>query len=177
MSRAYNLLNLFGEDHSDAIVQYILSEPIASRVRKLREMFSKDQLDPNEEESQELDPHITIFYGLKDEDLPNVKESLQNFGTAGFTIKSKPIIFDNPKHDVLVLPVESQCFGQLHKHIGNWCGRVPPTFREYNPHCTILYLKKGTPYNHVSLPEDYNGTTDTLEFSDTNDNPHIIQLR
>lgn len=177
MSRASNLISLVGEEHSNALVQYKLSGPIADKIRELRNMFSKDQLDPNEDESQKLDPHVTIFYGLQNEDLPDVKECLKDFGTAGFTIKAKPKIFDNPKHDVLILPVESQCFVQIHKHIRNWCGKEPPTFREYKPHCTILYLKKGTPYNHVSLPEDYHGTTNVVEFSDTNDNPHKIQLR
>jgi 2'-5' RNA ligase len=176
MSLAANLISLIGEEHSNALVQYTLSEPIASKVRELRNMFSKDQLDPNENEAQDLDPHVTIFYGLQDEDLSDVKECLKNFGTAGFTIKSKPTIFDNPKHDVLILPVESACFGQLHKHISNWCGKVPPTFREYKPHCTIAYLKKGTPYKHISLPKDYQGTTNEVEFSDTKDNSHKIQL-
>lgn len=177
MSRAVKLLTLFEEGHKNALVQYKLAEPMAKKVLELRKMFSKDQLDPNEEDSQELDPHVTIFYGLKDEDLSDVKESLKDFGTVGFSIGSKPIIFDNPKHDVLVLPVQSKCFGQLHNHIGNWCGRVPPTFREYKPHCTISYLKKGTPYGHVKLPSNIVGRTDQVEFSDTNDNSHIIQLR
>ena len=177
MSRARNLISLFGEEHTNALVQYKLAEPIANQVRKLRSMLSKDDLDSNEDEAQDLDPHVTIFYGLQDEDLSDVKECLKYFGTAGFTIKSKPTIFDNPKHDVLILPVESSCFGQLNKHIRNWCGKEPPTYREYHPHCTIAYLKKGIPYKHLSLPKDYQGTTDEVEFSDTNDNSHRIQLR
>ena len=176
MSRAGNLLTSVQEEHSNAVLQYELPEAEAKQILNLRKLFSPEDLDP-EEDNQDLPPHITVFYGLKDEDLSDVQECLKNFGRAGYTIQPKPIIFDNQKHDVLVLPVQSQCFSDIHKHVGNWCNRVPPTFREYKPHCTISYLKKGTPYDHVRLPNYIVGNTDELQFSDTKDKPHTIRLR
>lgn len=176
MSRASDLLSFLNEKHNVALVQYKLEKSDADEVVKLRKMFLPHQLDTKEEENQSLPPHVTIFYGLDDSDLSVVGKALENFGKLSYRIKSKPIIFDNPEHDVLVLPLESDDFGRLHKYISKITGKVPPTFREYKPHCTISYLKKGTPYKHVKLPHDIEGTTNVVEFSDTNDTGHIINL-
>ena len=177
MSRARELIIRLDEKHDLAVVQYKLPEPEAKKIKKLTTMFSEDQLDPNEAESQNYDPHVTIFYGLKDEDLPLVRKGLKNFGPLEYTIEAKPKIFDNPKHDVLMLPVQSDCFTRLHNHIKECTGREPPTFKEYNPHCTILYLKKGTPYEHARLSSNIDGKTNAVQFSDTQDKQHRIMLR
>ena len=173
MARANEIASLLTEEHSFAVVSYGLNKSNADKIEKLRGMFSADQLDPEEEN---LPPHITIFYGLKDHHLPIMQEDLRDFGELSFTIGAKPKIFDNPKHDVLVLPVESACFVRLHKHIRNLTGVEPPTYREYVPHCTIAFLKKGTPYDHVSLPSDIIGKTSAVSFSSTQDKLHPIRL-
>jgi 2'-5' RNA ligase len=168
---------LISEVHNYAVIQLMLPPEQAHQILNLRHLFSEDELDKLESESQDLPPHITIFYGLSNSDLPQLQKELKRFGPLEYKIQPHPKVFKNERHDVLHFPVESEDFRKLHYQIRNLTGKVPPTFKEYRPHCTVLYLKKETPYLHCKLNKSLIGKTNSVTFSDTDDQQHLIELR
>jgi 2'-5' RNA ligase len=173
LNKASFIKCLLDEQFKYASLQYTLPPSISSRINALRGKIPEEDFDPEEDID---DPHITIFYGLSDRDMSSVMDGVKDFGPLKYRIKGTPTFFDNPKHDVIVLPVESGCFHRLHTHIGNLTGKEPPTFKEYKPQVTIAYLKKSSNRNGINLSSDINGLADVVDFYGTNDKPHIISL-
>ena len=161
------------EDHQFAVIQCPLHHICGEEIETLRRRFSEEDLDMTEEV---LPPHVTIFYGLKDFHLSDLQEALKDFGELEFTMMPKPKVFDNPRHDVLFLPIESTDFKRLHTHIGRLTGVAPPTYKTYIPHCTVAFLKKGVSYSHASLSKPVHGRALSLEFLTTTEKPYLIEL-
>ena len=89
----------------------------------------------------ELDPHVTVLYGLHTTNFKDVEKIIKN--QKQFEIKLEKIsIFDtNPDYDVLKIEVESDELRKLNDKLKS----LPYTnsFKSYKPHCTIAYIKKG----------------------------------
>lgn len=96
----------------------------------------------------ELDPHITVLYGLLDvnwEDValycyPNSKIKLKVTGIDTFET--------NENYDVVFFSVESRALEAMnYKLVHNF--DVSLTHKEYHPHMTLAYVKKGTGKKYV----------------------------
>jgi hypothetical protein len=104
----------------------------------------------------ENEPHITIKYGLHD----------QQFSTILSKIKFQPItfkltkisLFENDKYDVLKFDVKSKQLHDLNKFISNNfdCTDSYPT---YHPHSTIAYLLPGKGKYYTKLKTNIIGKT------------------
>lgn len=93
------------------------------------------------EKGLEDKPHITIKFGIHDDDPKPVKQLVKNFGPIDVTF-GETTIFSSDKYDVLVVGVDSDDLHTLNKKIkdGVECTDTHPT---YKPHLTIAYLKSG----------------------------------
>lgn len=178
MSRATEILYMLNEQHSFAVVSVKLPDVVADQIRSIKRQIPVEYIDTNEDKN--LDPHVTIFYGLSDEDLPFLAEELGSYGKPlHYTIEGRIEVFpgktDNYK--VLVLPVKSNCFSELHQFIRDITGKEPPTFREYKPHATIAYVKSNSPNNYDIPFHEISDVVDNVEFSTANDHCYTIFLR
>lgn len=91
----------------------------------------------------ELNPHVTIIYGINEEECPigDIKNKLKNHHP--FKIKVNGIgIFHNDKFDVVKLNVEKTKELQM---VFNDLNTLPNSneFPDYSPHITIGYVKPG----------------------------------
>jgi len=127
--------------HSYSWVYIDLPEDV---VKKLV-AFGK-QIDPEdlfEEEGDnglELDPHITVKYGLLTEDNKDVKKCLEG-SKGGKVHMGKSSLFEGKSYDVVKISVESEALNVLHDKLN----RLPHEDKhmDYCPHATIAYVKSG----------------------------------
>ncbi len=97
----------------------------------------------------ETDPHITILYGLHDDEfkLDELKKILPPIEKV-FAFKKNISIFENENFDVLKFDIESSILHELNSAI---CEKFPYTSTfDYHPHMTIAYVKKGTGKKYIS---------------------------
>jgi 2'-5' RNA ligase len=108
--------------------------------------------DGKEEFGRELEPHITVLFGLhsdvSDEDIEKITNKITSidFDLAGISC------FENSMFDVLKFDIESEDLHELNKKFSE----LPHTtdYPDYHPHSTICYLKKGMGEKYVKLLSD-----------------------
>lgn len=131
--------------------------------------FKKD--DPREEYGLENVPHVSVLYGLKEEqDYFKIRDKLKNFGAFEFEIgKIKRFGNENKPYDVLVIEIVSPRLSEIHKFIReNY--KNDYSFPEYIPHMTLAYVKKGE-LKEIEGDSSWTGTKykcDLLRFSHIN---------
>jgi len=144
--------------HTYSSTQIQLPQDIAKETLKIALAIPDDQIytDPeNPSYGRELDPHITIKYGLKTT-RPEDVEGLIEDDIQKFKVRlGKISVFsgedtDNP-YDVIKVDVESEELEKLNALFSTL--ENGDTHPDYKPHATIAYVKKG-------YGEDYVGRTD-----------------
>ena len=98
-------------------------------------------LDPNEDTPHDYFPHVTLFYGFEDTDLPMVHHTIRTTKSDYVRVNCAPDFFHQDTHDVVYFPVESPGLSALHYELRRVTGREP-TYPIYTPHCTIAYTRK-----------------------------------
>ncbi len=177
ITRSTNIIKLINERaHSYATLQYILPEELSTFMRIIRqERFLPEEVDL--EEDYPYTPHISLFYGLSDDDYPILKKKFKNYGELHFSILGTPTIFETPTHNVVVLPVESVDFNRVNMEVRRGTGKEPPTYKKFNPHMTLCYLKKNSPINnYTSFFSIVHGIATELDFSTENETSMNINL-
>jgi 2'-5' RNA ligase len=97
---------------------------------------------------REKEPHVTVLYGLRNDDehayrglsLPKVEWGFANLSA-----------FRNPKCDVLKLSVHGPGTHHLRDLLMRRFPTAPQTFKTYQPHVTIAYLKPGMSKHYTGL--------------------------
>ena len=103
---------------------------------------------------RELKPHVTLKYGLLDED-PEKFFSVIPAKPIRFSLATVSRFDTNPDYDVLKIDVVSDHLGELNKMVSTKF-KNEDTHPEYKPHLTLAYVKKG------ALPE-LDGNTDFMQ--------------
>lgn len=124
--------------HDFSSTQVELPAAMASRVLKIGSRIPKNLLA---DDGVEMEPHITVKYGLHDESPEEVRRLLEGEGPVKVTVQGASI-FDNPEFDVVKLDVDSPDLHRLNKKIANAMPHTD-THPDYTPHVTIAYVKKG----------------------------------
>lgn len=106
-----------------------------------------EKLDENDVIEIEDKPHVTIKYGLVTQE-PKEVSAILTHPTSMSCMFGKTAIFESPEHDVLYLEVISKDFVDLHQFLSNSLTNKQ-THKEYIPHLTLAYLKKGTSKKYV----------------------------
>lgn len=152
--------------------QVNLTGEAAIRVLWLANQIRDEDLHPTK--GRELVPHVTLRYGLHDEDPSPVGRVLAGAGPVKFRLTGLGV-FDGPDYDVLVVDVEGNSLRWLNKKLG----KLPntETFR-YTPHCTIGYLKKGRAAKYLKvLPRvDLDVEADGVVFTTPDDATSYLPL-
>lgn len=103
----------------------------------------------SDEYGYEEEPHVTILYGFKyDDDIDKIKKILTQLKNE-IRIFIKDIdIFSTDKFDVVKFNVESKMLVKLNEIMSKNFDHIV-TYRDYKPHMTIAYVKKGTGEKYV----------------------------
>lgn len=118
-------------------------------IKEIQKKIPKEDIYFGESEEEtddygiEDECHITIVYGLENsvnfKDIEPYLFKLKDYQTILVNIST----FENSKFDVLKVGVKCQLASESNKQI-NENFDVHATYKEYNPHMTIAYMKKGT---------------------------------
>jgi len=147
------------EPHQYACVMANLPEPLRSKCLNLASHILNDELD---EQGREVEPHVTVLYGLHTNDQQDVKKLVQEFGSVKIKLGPLKIFPANEKqsqrggsqYDVLYASVKSKDLVTLNNELKS----LPhtSTFPKYVPHVCIAYLKPGEGKKYVGR-KDLNG--------------------
>lgn len=136
---ADQLLQLLEEYKSASVL--IPVDPVTARHAMRLRRHLLPHLDLDEDNPTSYFPHVTLFYGLKDEDAQAVHQVVRTTKTDFVTVKCAPAFFHQEAYDVVYFPVESPGLVTLHYTLRRVTGREP-TYPIYTPHCTIAYTRK-----------------------------------
>jgi len=146
---AHRIVDSLLEDegpHSHSCVMINLPEELANQIIAWGRLQVNDEdvtVDEKGGKGREMEPHITVLYGLLDsKPSPMLEQVFEH--TAPFDIKLGPCsLFKNGEHDVLKMDVISPFLRALNRNI---CSVVTyeNDFPDYKPHVTIAYVRPGT---------------------------------
>jgi hypothetical protein len=131
--------------HQYSCVQYNLPTQVAQQVISWGNTHVPDEIlySPPEDSTygRESLIHCTVFFGLHTDSAVPVVPLLEN--ESPFSIRLGQIsCFSNDFFDVLKIDVSSDNLIRLHNKLGG-CLSSTRKFKNYIPHITIAYLKKG----------------------------------
>lgn len=112
----------------------------------------KDPTDPGFGREDEM--HVTVLYGLHSDSSEETRRIVSK--QQPFTVELGNVgIFSNDKFDVIKVNVQSP---ELHKLNKRLTDQVTYTnkFKEYRPHVTIAYVKKGKGWKYNGI-DDFDG--------------------
>ena len=121
----------------------------------------------------ENDPHVTIKYGFTEDLKKDFVEGIANHFDP-FVVTLKAItLFNNPKYDVVKFDVESPILLQIRAMVNDLPNE--DKYKDYNPHMTISYVKKGSfPLKkeglHIQIP------ISRLKYSGKNEEKFFVDL-
>lgn len=154
----------FEELHSYSSTQFNLPGELAFQVLLMSERIAHDDLA---EDGRELNPHITVKYGLHTNDAEEVRKVVQDSAPIAVTL-GKTSTFPGSEYDVVKIEIESQGLRDLNAAISEKL-HCTDTYPEYKPHCTIAYVKPGMGETYAAALNDLQGKVavfDRLIFSD-----------
>jgi len=133
-------------DFKYASTQFDMPDNIIRMLKQLQ-----GRIDPNDlgEDGIEANPHVTIKYGLTNDDAESITMLAKYFQPFHIDLGGVSL-FENEKFDVVKIDVESDTLRQLNQAIAR-TGSVD-THPGYNPHLTIAYIKPGMGRKYLSLP-------------------------
>lgn len=109
----------------------------------------KDPEDPSFGREDEI--HVTVLYGLHSDSAQDTKKVLLT--QKPFTIElGKISIFSHEKFDVIKIDIHSPELHKLNKKMTD-CVTYTNKFKEYTPHVTIAYVKKGKGWKYSGKTE------------------------
>ena len=123
--------------------------------------------------------HTTALFGLKDNDLDQVKEILKTYPMIKLTVKNEIGVFDNSEkmeYQVIYLPVESSDLVKLNKELTEKTKTEAPTFKTYKPHLTIAYVLPGKKTDYTVDFDSIEFEAKEADFSTTTNEHTLIKL-
>lgn len=161
--------------HSFSSTQFNLPAELADAVRGLALSIHDDDLA---EDGREMEPHVTVKYGLHTDDANDVRDAV--YGEPPVAIQlGKCSIFERrdkssqrggSEWDVVKIEVISESIRDLNAKISERL-TCTDTFPDYKPHITIAYVKPGLGEKYartLNALEGRTATFDRLVFSNKN---------
>ncbi len=135
-------------------------------------------IDPDDPSyGREDEPHITVRYGMETVDVKDIAPAFE--GLPPIKVKAgKVSIFEADDYDVVKIDIESPDLLAANKKVGDTVSLPGETFKDYKPHATIAYVKKGEGQKYVGDTnlEGQEFTIDKITFSGKDGNLHEIPL-
>jgi hypothetical protein len=130
------------KEHSYSSTQINLAKDDRAKILawSRKNIPTSDLVHNSHAEGRELETHVTVLFGLHDDNSKNVAKALAN--VKPFHIKLGKISkFEAPTHDVIKFEVISADLVKANRILA----RLPHTSKyKYAPHCTLAYVKKGS---------------------------------
>lgn len=164
-------------NHEYSSTQVNIPMTIATKLQKWgKETISDEDVYDEEGYGREEESHVTVLFGLHANEPNDAQEALKDESPVTLTIKETSM-FEAKDYDVLKFTIESEDLVRLNKKISDHCENTQ-THPNYNPHCTIAYLKKGKGKEYCG-DKTFDGTEITIDkimFSNKNRIKTSIQL-
>lgn len=145
-----------------------LSSQITEHFHKM--IDEDDVYDDEPGHGLELEPHVTVLYGLHTEKFSDILTNV-SLKPCKFSFKNISL-FQNEKYDVLKFDVKSSDLISLNKEVASNLSHTT-SYPNYHPHCTIAYLKPGTGKKYLKIKCNLIGksyTGNLFVFSDKSSN-------
>lgn len=132
------------QPHEFSCLLFNLPGDLSYEVRQLADQIPTEDLAA---EGRELNPHVTIKFGLHTDDPEEVRSAIQAMPPVAVAI-GKASIFTGkgeggkPAYDVVKLEVESDALHKMNAGVSD-CLECTDTRPEYKPHVTLAYVKPG----------------------------------
>ena len=140
---------------------------IANKIDK------EDLFEDDDDTGIEEDSHVTVLYGVHDNQNDKVKALLESvFKMDGELVKLH--IFENERFDVLVVKVESKGLRDLNDRLKNSL-KYTNDYPDYKAHATVAYLKSGKGKKYL---KDFKKTDCVFDriFYNNSDNSHSEKI-
>jgi len=168
---------LLEKQHDYSSTQVNLPTDIAQKIMKWSHQFiAEEDVYTEDDHGRETEPHVTVLFGLHDNDAHSLKNALKGEKKVTMELKETSI-FESAQYDVVKFTVESEDLYRLNRKISDACENTQ-SHPSYSPHCTISYVKKGTGKKYIGNKE-FDGTKliiDHILFSDKNRDKTKIAL-
>lgn len=168
--------------HQYSCLMFRLPGDLSYEVRQLGDLILSEDLA---DDGRELDPHITIKYGLHTDDPEEVRQAIQDqapiaiqIGSASYFAGAAGTDSEPPGADVVKLDINSESLHGLNKLVSDKLQHTD-TYPDYKPHVTIAYVKRGLGEFYAKRLNVLEGKTavfDRAIFSDKTRQWHPIRL-
>lgn len=171
----------FGEpeaqpDHEYSSTQFNLPSELAFEVRMLGERIPHEDLA---EKGRELNPHVTLKYGLHTNDAEQVRTTLGITPPIAVQLGHSSHFSIPDKYDVVKIEVNGEALRKLNKEVSAALEHTD-THPDYKPHVTIAYVKPGLGAKYAAQLNDLCGKPivfDRLIFSNKKREHTPIELK
>lgn len=150
--------------HEYSCLMFNLPGDLAYEVRQVGDMIPHTDLA---EDGKELNPHITIKFGLHTDDAEEVRKEIQDLSPIAIQI-GKASCFKADTHDVVKLDILSDGLHDLNGRVSDRL-ECTDTYPDYKPHVTLAYVKTGLGEHYakrLNLLEGRVASFDRAIFSD-----------
>jgi len=166
--------------HDYSNTQVNLPEESAKPIKDLAQKIPEEELytEPdNNDYGREDAPHITVRYGLETTNPKDIEPAFKDLGPVKVKF-GKVSIFETDNYDVVKVDIESPDLEKANKKVGETVDLPGETFKDYKPHATIAYVKKGEGKKYIgdkSL-EGQETVIDSIFLSSKDGKMHEIKL-
>lgn len=157
----------------------------ARALATARRRIAKEDLQPTEyggdAQGLEPEPHITLRYGLKSDDIAGIRAFLKKQAPFEVTLGKSSAFEPSKSSDggaPIIVPVESPELHRIEAEIDKHGDFIDRTFPEYKPHATLGYVKpEAAPkYKGMTDAEGKTFRVDSVQISDRDGNKETVNL-
>jgi len=165
--------------HQFSSLQYNLPENLTNLIVDWGEkhICDGDIYTDEDGHGRELESHITVLYGIHDEESDRVRKLLEDIEPFSVLLRGITCFNSPEKFDVVKVDVSSLTLHFLNNLISK---NLPTTqtYSEYKPHLTVAYVKKGKGKKYQGKYDfsGINSKVNKLVFSSFNGNKDEIFL-
>jgi hypothetical protein len=144
----------------------MLTADIPNWKEKLSIIDKKDLYVKDGDYGFEKEPHVTILYGLHDEEIDrdHIYDEIERLRP--ITVKINNIsIFENEEYDVVKFDVPLTKELRAYRKYFKMLFPNTQTFKDYHPHITIAYVKKGEGKKYVQKVKTFETTFNESVYS------------
>jgi len=142
------------------------------------QIADEDVYEVGEKFGREDEIHVTVLYGLHDEEPDGTREVVEKERPIVLELGEVTAFTNNPKFDVIKITVISPDLRRINKRLKESL-EFTSDYPKYQPHCTIAYVKKGTADQYTGMAP-FKGEKiklDHLVFSSKNGEKTRIRLK